>query len=103
MSEVVADVCVAPVAEAATGETAETKTEGTATAEEKTDPSEKIHSKELMAEILDMIGPKHVKDHFQKIKEAVSASYKEENPWSGRYFGAVLMGPASTGRFCPCF
>jgi len=92
-----ADTRIAPVPGSATGE-AETKTEETAAVEEKTDPSEKIHSKELMAEILDMIGPQHVKDHFQKIKEAVSASYKEENPWEGKFFGLVLMGPASTGE-----
>lgn len=64
---------------------------------EKVDPSEKIHSKELMAEILDMVGPQHVKDHFRKIKEMVSSSYREENPWAGKNFGAILMGPASTG------
>lgn len=67
--------------------------------EEKVDPSEKIHSRELMAEILDMIGPQHVKDHFRKIKDVVSASYKEKDPWEGKYFGVVLMGPASTGKF----
>ena len=67
--------------------------------EEKVDPSEKIHSRELMAEILDMIGPQHVKDHFQKIKETVSASFKEKDPWEGKFFGVVLMGTASTGKW----
>lgn len=65
--------------------------------EEKVDPSEKIHSRELMAEILDMIGPQHVKDHFRKIKDTVSASFKEASPWEGKHFGVVLMGPLSTG------
>jgi hypothetical protein len=77
---------------------AEAKPEEEKKEEEKPDPTEKIHSKELMAEILDMIGPQHVKDHFQKIKGIVSSSYKETNPWEGKYFGAVLMGPASTGQ-----
>lgn len=66
--------------------------------EEKVDPSEKIHSRELMAEMLDMIGPQHVKDHFRKIKDTVSASFKEVSPWEGKHFGVVLMGPASTGK-----
>lgn len=93
-----ANECVAPVPGGQVEEQKpEAKPEEEKKEEEKPDPTEKIHSKELMAEILDMIGPQHVKDHFQKIKGIVSSSYKETNPWEGKYFGAVLMGPASTG------